>query len=78
MKRFYADGEMKVEPKEKHPTRKTLEQGGLVSSEDFETMIREENIQNKMDTLESIEENLIQLNKTIYEILKIISNNLRD
>ena len=72
MKRIYADSEMKVEPKEKHPTRKILEQGGLVSDEDFEIMLREEAEQNQMEALESIEENLIQLNKTMYKILNHI------
>lgn len=76
MKRVY-DGtsNMNVSDKEKHPTRKILEQGGVVDGEDFEMMLREEAKLNKMDTLESIEENLIQLNRTMYEILKAISNN---
>lgn len=78
MKRIYADSEMRVISKEKHPTRKILEKGGLIDGKDFEIMLREEAEQNKMETLESIEENLIQLNKTMYEILKILSNNPRD
>ena len=65
---------MRVISKEKHPTHKILEKGRLIDGEDFEIMLREEAEQNQMEALETIEENLIQLNKTMYEILKILSN----
>ena len=80
MKRFYEDGtsEIKTEHKEKHPTRRILEQGGFVDEDSFELMLREEAEDNRMSTLESIEENLIQVNKTLYAILKYISNNPQD
>lgn len=80
MKIFYTDGEgvMEIKHNEKHPTRRILEQGGFVDEESFELMLREEAKQNRMDTLESIEENLIQVNKTLYAILKHISSNQQD
>lgn len=78
MRRLYADGKMIESSKKKHPTREILEKGGIVSGEEFEIMLREEAKQNQLDVLESIEDNLIQLNKTMYEILKIISNNQLD
>lgn len=80
MKRFYTDGEgvIKIKHNEKHPTRRILEQGGFVDEDSFELMLREEAEDNRMSTLESIEENLIQVNKTLYAILKYISNNPQD
>lgn len=79
MKRLYKDGgEMILEKKKKHPTREILEKGGIVDGEDFELMLIEEAEVNRMEILESIEENLIQLNKTTYEILRVISNNQQD
>lgn len=80
MKRFYIDGKgvMEIKHNEKHPTRRILEQGSFVDEESFEIMLREEAKQNRMDALEAIEENLIQVNKTLYAILKHISNNQQD
>lgn len=80
MKRFYEDGtgKIKMEQKEKHPARKILEQGGWIAEESFELMLRAEAEENRMSTLESIEENLIQVNKTLYAILKHISSNQQD
>ena len=80
MKRFYEDGtgKIKMEQKEKHPARKILEQGVWIDEDSFELMLREEAEDNRMSTLESIEENLIQVNKTLYAILKYISNNPQD
>lgn len=78
MKRFFGDSNMVVKLKEKHPTREILEKGGLVDGESFEMMLREEAHDNKMSTLESIEENLIQLNKTMYEIYIFLINSQQD
>ena len=44
----------------------------MVDGESFELMLREEAEENKMSALEDIEENLIQLNKTVYEIYKLL------
>lgn len=75
MARFYCDGEEVDIPIKKHPTRVFLEQGGVVDGEAFETMLREEAKQEKMDWLESINHNLLQLNKNIYEILLFLKTN---
>ena len=39
-------------------------------------MLKEEAEERRDSKLEEINQNIIQLNKTMYEILKIISNNL--
>ena len=75
MDRFWGDSNMVIRQKEKHPTREILEKGGVVDGESFELMLREEAEENKMSALEDIEENLIQLNKTVYEIYRFLINN---
>lgn len=45
----------------------------MVDGESFELMLREEAEENKMSALEDIEENLIQLNKTVYEIYRLLA-----
>lgn len=62
-------------PIKKHPTREILESGGIVDGESFEIMLKEEAEQEKMDWLESINYNLIQLNRNIYEMLLILKSN---
>ena len=73
MERFWGDSNMVIKQKEKHPTREILEKGGVVDGESFELMLREEAEENKMSALEDIEENLIQLNKTVYEIYRLLA-----
>ena len=66
----------KVEKKiKKHSLRKILENGGILNGEEFEIMLKEEAEERRDSKLEEINQNIIQLNKTMYEILKIISNN---
>mgnify|MGYP000488344523 FL=1 len=68
--------ETKVEKKiKKHSLRKILENGGILNGEEFEIMLKEEAEERRDSKLEEINQNIIQLNKTMYEILKIISNN---
>ena len=59
----------------KHSLRKILENGGILNGEEFEIMLKEEAEERRDSKLEEINQNIIQLNKTMYEILKIISNN---
>jgi hypothetical protein len=66
----------KVEKKiKKHSLRKVLENGGILNDEEFEIMLKEEAEERRDSKLEEINQNIIQLNKTMYEILNIISNN---
>ena len=55
--------------------QKILENGGILNGEEFEIMLKEEAEERRDSKLEEINQNIIQLNKTMYEILKIISNN---
>ena len=48
---------------------------GILNGEEFEIMLKEEAEERRDSKLEEINQNIIQLNKTMYEILKIISNN---
>lgn len=75
MTKFYCDSEEVNIPTKKHPTREVLEQGGIVDGEAFEIMLREEAKQEKTDWLESINHNLLQLNKNVYEILLFLKTN---
>ena len=61
--------------RKKHSLRKILENGGILNGEEFEIMLKEEAEERRDSKLEEINQNIIQLNKTMYEILKIISNN---
>lgn len=72
---IYCSGN-KVEKKiKKYSLRKILENGGILNGEEFEIMLKEEAEERRDSKLEEINQNIIQLNKTMYEILKIISNN---
>ena len=72
---IYCSGH-KVDKKiKKHSLRKILENGGILNGEEFEIMLKEEAEERRDSKLEEINQNIIQLNKTMYEILKIISNN---
>ena len=74
-RKVYCGGN-KVEKKiKKHSLRKILENGGILNGEEFEIMLKEEAEERRDSKLEEINQNIIQLNKTMYEILSIISNN---
>lgn len=67
--------ETKLKKIKKHSLRKILENGGILNGEEFEMMLKEEAEERRDSKLEEINQNIIQLNKTMYKILNIISNN---